>query len=358
MKKIFAIILALSLLLASLALFTACGDNGSGDGGEEDNAPCTEHIDTDGDLRCDNCAVYVPAPKPPAPEVVNATFVVKDTDGFILPGVTARFKHETYSDKVGVSDENGCFDLAITEGTYTIYYDYDISVLGYYLSETRTITINKNTTSYELLLVNNNPDGTAAHPLSLNVGDNAVTVPANTTYYFIVYHSIQLSFAIKDGEGLTATYEGTLYAAGNNNEIYFPLSGSDSTSTEIIVVENTTATDKEFNIEIGSLPGSRENPIVITSLGAEISTGAIDSRSTIVYYTYTAAADGQLVIILKSENSTISAVHNGTTGTNSDVDGIISIEVAAGDVVSIECQVRVDGGEVVFIPAINIPTEY
>lgn len=358
MKKIFAMILALSLLLASLAIFTACGDNGSGDGGEEDNAPCTEHIDTDGDLRCDNCAVYVPAPKPPAPEVVNATFVVKDTDGFILPGVTVTFTHEDYNNKNGVSGEDGSFDLSITEGTYNIYFDYDISVLGYYLSQTRSVTINKNTTTYELLLVNNNPDGTAEHPYSLSVGENAVTIPANTAYYFVVYHSMQLSFSAKDTAGITVTYEGTVYEAGNNNEMYFPLSGSNSTSTEIIVIANTTDADKQLNIEIGSLPGSRENPIVITTLGLEIATESIETRESIVYYTYTAAADGQLVITLKSADSTISISHNDNTETTSEVDGVISIEVTAGDVISIECQVTVADNQVVFVPEINIPTEY
>ena len=194
MKKILFILLCLTLAVGCFAL-TACGEtpdectehtdaNGDekcdtcgADVPAEDE--CTEHIDADGDYLCDECGAAV---IPKAPAQVDVTFTVKDDEGDVLAGITvilANEENDEYNVTTAASDAEGKITAKVYVGSYSVYYDYDTDALGYYLTQTGTITVTDETTALELFLIDNNPNGTLEKPYIISAGENSITIPAS-----------------------------------------------------------------------------------------------------------------------------------------------------------------------------------
>lgn len=356
MKKLLLIFLSLTLLL-TVAAMSGCG--------EQTPEPCVEHIDDDGDFVCDVCDGQIEQPDVPPATDAQITFTVKDTDGNLLPGVTAIFTLASDSvsgDPVSAtSGADGKFTLTLDFGEYNVFYDYDIDTLGYYLSSTTAITVEEGTAALDLLLIDNNPNGTEDKPYALSVGENDITVPAGAAHYYIIYRAIDLYLGA-EGDGLKITYGSDVYTATAENGISFPLKGTDTNSVEMLLIENTASEEKTFSIEISSAPGTSANPIKITDLGEAIVTRELAAEESI-YYTYTATESGIFTITLGGDNvyvSMINARNSQSVNSSSDLnDGVLTLEVEAGDEIIIDLSTTAtEAGAVAFTPELNVPVAY
>lgn len=334
MKKILLFILCMSLALAVLFTATSC------EGGDDtpDNGLCTEHVDENGDYACDKCGELV-MPSADRAEI-DVEFSVKDTDGNSLSGITVILtpKDDDSSENSvsGVSGEDGRLNLKLKEGRYFVLYDYDIDTLGYYLSETSEITVSNTTSALDLLLINNNPDGSAERPFSLSVGDNGVTLPASASYNYIVYRAVNL-FVKVEGEGVKVKYGENEYTP-EDGVIVFDLLGEDTNSVERFVIENTLGEENTLSLTVNSMPGTSGNPYVIEALGEEITKEGL-TADDIVYYSYTAVRDGVFSVTVISTDTSASMINTRNSvaaSTVSEGTNVITLEVKAGDCIIID----------------------
>ena len=352
MKKILLILLCL-MLAASCLVMTACGgddttctshvdadSNGKCDNcGATVEVQCTEHVDADNDYLCDTCGAAV---LPAGPAQIDVTLTVKDDSGKVLSGFTAILSHEEneeYNSVTSASDANGKITAKLYTGTYYVSFDYDVDTLGYYLTETNSITVADDTTSLELVLIDNNPDGSVDKPYTIMAGENEVLVPAGASYNFIIYRAVNQFFDATGATGIKIDYSDAEYTADAYGNIYFALLGVDTNSAEQLVITNTTDADITFSVEVVSAPGTYGNPIVLDTVGAAVTTPALDSDETF-YYTYTATASGRFTITIGTDGAYV-AMLNSTTyeNVNSDedaADGVIAFEVNEGDVIVID----------------------
>ncbi len=353
MKKILLLLLCLALMISTVALMTACGGDDTtctehtdaDSNGKCDNCDatvevkCTEHVDADSDYLCDTCGAAV---IPTGPAQIDVTFTVKDDAGKGLSGITVILSHEedeNYNSVTTASDANGKITAKIYTGTYYVTFDYDVDTLGYYLAETNSITVADDTTALDLVLIDNNPDGSVDKPYTIMAGENEVVIPAGASYNYIIYRAVNLFFDATGAAGIKIDYSDAEYTADANGNIYFALLGIDTNSVEQLVITNTTDAEITFNVEIVSAPGTYGNPIVIDAVGTAITTRALDSDET-VYYTYTATASGRFTITIGTDGAYV-AMLNSTTyeNVNSDedaTDGVIAFDVSEGDIIVID----------------------
>lgn len=377
MKKILLILLCLTLA-ASCFVMTACGDtptectehtdadsNGKCDNcGADVEVECTEHTDADADYLCDNCGAAV---LPAGPAQADVTITVKDDAGNVLAGFSAIFSHEEneeYNLFTSASDANGKITAKLYTGTYYVSFDYDIDTLGYYLNETNYVTIEKDTTALEIVLVDNNPDGSVDKPYTMMAGENEISIPAGASYNFIVYRAVGLFFDAAHAHGIKVNYGEAEYIGDAYGNIYFALLGEDTNSAEQFVITNTGDADITFTVELLSAPGTYGNPFVIDAVGTAITTPALNSDD-IVYYTYTATASGVFTVTIGTEGAYV-AMLNSTTyeNVNSDedaTDGVIFFQVNEGDVIVIDISLDnaiSSDSTVTFTPDLSVQQAY
>lgn len=313
MKKILMLILSLTMAFGTAALVGGCGDN-SGRSSAEESSVVEQAKD------------------------VSVTFTVKDQDALTVANVKVTFTDENDDTMSATSDANGQFTITLKEGEYSVSYDNDLETLGgYYLPETTGITVEKTVTAMDLLMTNNTPNGTLGREFALSVDENEITIPANTSYYYIVYRAVNL-YADIEGEGAKVTYRDTEYVADETGKIAFALLGTSTNSAEILLIENTTATEQTYKVTVQAAPGSQGNPYTLT-LDEEITTKALVSGEN-VYYTYTATAAGTLQITIKTEKTYVSmtnASNSLNANTKDDEDGVIGLTVNEGDEIIIVC---------------------
>lgn len=345
MKKLLPIILCLALLVSVMALATSCGPTTP--------EPCDEHIDTDGNRVCDVCKELMLD----LPKDVTVSFTVKDQDGAIVPGVEVTFTSAADATKkvTATGNAEGKLTATLTEGNYRVSYDYDVDEIGYYLTDTSSITVDEGVTDMVLNLINNNPNGTAERPYTLVVGDNNLTLPANTSYYYVVYRAINLIADIS-GDGIKVTYRDTEYTTADG-AISFSLLGEDTNSVEVLLIENTTDAEATASVTIASTPGSSGNPFIIEANGDVTAEGL--TKDDIIYYTYTAKAAGEFTITVTSENSYVAMINSRNsvaTNTTSAASNTITLTVEAGDEIIIDCAVTKDSTTAVTFTVELVPT--
>lgn len=315
MKKLLTLLLSLTMSFGTAALLGACGGNG-----ESNTAGESSVVEQAKD--------------------VSVAFTVKDQDELAIANVKVTFTDGNETTVSATSDENGQFIITLKEGEYSLDYDNDYETLGgYYLPETMKVTVEEAVTSMVLRMTNNTPNGTLGREFSLSVDENEIVIPANTSYYYIVYRAVNL-YAEIEGEGAKATYRDTEYAADESGKIAFALLGTNTNSAEIILIENTTATEQTYTVTVQAAPGSQDNPYVLT-LDEVITTKELVSGEN-VYYTYTAASAGVFTIEIKTDKTFVSMTNvsnslNASTSDDEDEDGIIELNVNEGDEIIITC---------------------
>ena len=222
-------------------------------------------------------------------------------------------------------------------GSYKVSYDYDVDTVGYYISDTSEITVTESTTALDLLLINNNPNGTEERPFSLAMGENSITVPKGSSYYYIVYRAVDLHVSL-NAHGVKIIYGEDEYLPDDSDNLTFALLGDSTNSVERFKIENNGDEDITFELQLYSTPGTSGNPFTLDTIGETVTVNAVPDR--IVYFTYTAEANATLRLTLTSESSYASMLNTRNSvsvNTRDAVDGSITLEVVAGDEIIIDC---------------------
>ncbi len=332
MKKVLLFILCM-LLACSLSLaLSSCGD-----GGSETPGPCAEHEDEDENGICDVCKQPT-IELPEGPAEVSVSFTVKDQDGAAVPGVSFTFTEKGATDATPITatgDANGRFTLKLTAATYKLDCDYDAEKIGYFFLDTTEIKVEESTVAIDILMENTNPNGTEARPFPLTVGDNEIKIAAGEGCYYVLYHAVNLLCEM-EAVGIKVTYGGAEYLPDADDKIDFAFLGTDTNSVEVVKIENVGTAEITFNAKIYSTPGSYGNPYIIEDISGEISKSGLSSKD-MVYYSYTATADGTFTLTVTSENTHASMLCGYVQVTTvSENSNVISIEVKEGDVVVID----------------------
>ena len=357
-KKMKKLILLILMLALSATMLASCKDKGNDENNNDNDnkndivTPCVTHTDDNNDSICDVCEEIIFEED----VEVEVVFTVKDTDGNALAGFKAIF---TDSDGNVVTSENtgadGKVSVSLYVGRHSVTYDYDSEVYGYYLSSTTSVQINKDTEALDLYLIDNNPDGSEDKPFSISFEDASITVGANTSYNYIIYRVVNLSFELT-GEGAKVKYGNDEYTPDGNGKIRLNLVGTDTNSVARLVIENTTNEAKTYGVKVESTPGSQANPFVIENAGVTLSTGSITSDD-IVYYSFTADADGIFSITVTSDTGSVSmtnASNSQNVTMNSDSVKTVSLFVKAGDKIIIDVSTNSKSEVVVtFIPELS-----
>lgn len=331
MKKLLMLLFSLTMVFATAAVVTACE--------EETTQPCTVHIDNDNNDICDVCQESLV----PVVKEVNVSFTVKELDGPILAGVSVTFERVGETPITAVSGADGKLSATLKTGEYSVKYDH--SSLGedvYYLPDTVKVTITDTTTALDLYLKNTTPNGTEGRPYTLNFGDNEITIPANTSYYYAIYRSVNY-YVVVNSENVKVTYKTTEYTPDAQGLIAIQLLGASTNSVDMLKFTNPTDSEQTYSLNISSAAGSQSNPYQLT-LDQDITTKAIEANTSL-YYTFTATQSGKLTITLKSEDSYISATNRGSNvSVNTSESNVIELDVTAGQTVSLDCSVTITSG--------------
>lgn len=321
MKKLLTFLLTLTMAFGAATMVACGGNNESSDTGSS----AVEQV-----------------------KQTTVTFSVKDQDEIAVANLQVTFTDENEDTVSATSDENGCFTLTLKTGSYKLSYLNDYEILGgYYLPETYSLSITEYTTAVRLLMTNNTPNGTLDRGFPLSVGENEITIPANTGYYYIVYRAVNLYVSI-NSQNVSVAYKNTTYTADEDGNISVALLGTNTNSVETFLITNLTDSEQTVTVNVGSAPGTQSNPLAL-SLDKDVTTKSLAAKED-VYYTYTATAAGTLTISLKSENSYLSMTNvsnsvNVNTADDEDEDGIISLVLNEGDEVIIVCSHTLTGEE-------------
>ena len=351
MKKILVLFLCIALTVLSFASLTACGDKDKGDGGNADTngennesngagEVCTEHYDADGDGICNLCNENMPDDE--IFSGVSVTFTLKDDEGNVVPGVSVilnSYTSDDYNVTTAKSDENGQIKAQVNTGEYYVTYEYNSDDVGYYEGDTTELSISMGTENVTLYLINTTPNGTVTRPYPISAIDTSVTVPANSSVHYIIYHTKDLYFVLEGADVSVIRKEGTTvttHEPDGEGKLRIDLIGENVNSVATVIITNNSSEEATYAIEINSNPGTYGNPIVITDLSA-IAEGTVSSEKS-YYYIYTATATGTLTINMTSEDTLISAMNlTNSCVDDADDDGVITIEVTEGDEVRITC---------------------
>ena len=318
MKKILVLLLALTLVL-SLASYKKC----------------KEHIDADDDYLCDNCGENFDdgdeGGELPPPTDHKVTFSVKLDDGTALSGVKFTLHRGETVYATLESDANGMAEVTLENLAYSVDYDYD-SLPELCIPDTFGIKIEEGKDSYELVIVNNTPDGSMGKPFIVVENETAVTIGAGETMHYH-YRGSSTRFLSVDNAGITVNYNGESYVFNQGDEpvLIKPEIGEST----YLSLTNTTEGEISCILSMIAPLGSSENPISLTENGTSVTVNC----ETIVFYSFTVTKSGTLTLTSDDERSSISVakVLENDVPVISQTEGTApaTMDVVEGDVITI-----------------------
>ncbi len=323
MKKITGMIALLCLLLSAAMTLSACGGNS--------DTPATE-APTEAPATETPTEAPTEAPTEPLAEV-NCSITIMDQDGVAIPNVSFTLLGKQTNAVEGKTDEAGNCTLTITEGEYTVSISTETLPSGY-LPDDNSLTVTPGTTEYVLKVNNNNPNGTADRPFPIVEETTVVTVPAGTSYTYVMFNAVDRTLKIENTT-LTVTYKNEDYTPDENGNISIPLTNESPRDPGYFTLTNTTDADVEATVTIESTPGSVNNPIIVEVLGEDIT--AIVLKETTVYYKWTATKTGVLMVTCENTANHISMTNltNSTVSYFTDGSYCEYLNVTEGDEIQI-----------------------
>ncbi len=285
---------------------------------------CTDHIDVDGDNLCEICGKEVKAP-------VTISVNVKNESGAPMQGISVSLKNEYDEETVHETDSKGSLSITLLPGKYAV--NFEGLEDGWYVDGSGSfIEISEDKTIFDFTAIDNNPDGTEKKPFF--VGDDTVekTFAPNVTYHYTAKGASKL--LVVDNVNAKVIYDGKEYFPENGVIRIQIAATEDTTSTTPFAITNTSNSDNVIAVRFEALAGSQGNP---HKAELDKALSATVKQEETVYFTYTAAENGYLVLVSKTKNNNImmynltSFVVTGYTNGGSSV----CIYASAGDVISI-----------------------
>ncbi len=379
-KKILCVLLAIFMLAGAMVMIVSCGDNKTPDGGgcvhKDENkdgkcdicgqpsgvepkkcencvdsdgdgacdvcGSCLECVDIDGDNVCEFCGELVKQP-------VEVTFSVvtedKENIKSALSGqeIKLTIKLDGKDKFSGSLDENGKITATLVPASYLV----EISGLpdGWYCQGSGAkYTISSEKNSYELIAVDNNPNGSEEKPYYIGSAPVEAEFDAGETLNYSTKGSKK--YLIITNPNAKVTYNGIDYLPDENGFIRVAISPKinngqlDTNTYTPFTITNTSDVSNTIIAEFETQPGSSEDPFI-----AELSvpTQITASSDNTVFYKWTAVSKGYLALESTSANGYI-MMHNITScEVTSFVEGQgkLYIRVSAGDIVMISVSANI-----------------
>lgn len=289
-KKFIKLSAIFLLSLGIVFAVSACGDSedDNNDGGE--TPVCTEHVDIDNDNKCDECGEDC------TPADVEITFpvTVKDQDGIAVPDIEVVFYDSEDEVKRITVLRGASVEITLKTGDYIVMFD---SVAEGYLALADNISITKSTTSLDLVVENNIPNGTDARPYVISTDTATVELAASSAYSYRIPFASGRTLVISNS-AVTVEYNGNTYEP-KGGKIEIVLQETDPRFPSLFKIINKSDTTNSVDITLVSPVGTSTNPIAITTLD-EIINVTIQNDET-VYYKWTSANDGLIVVYSDSK---------------------------------------------------------
>lgn len=259
---------------------------------------CDGHVDADDDYKCDKCGEdYDDGDEAPDVTTVTVSFTVKLDNGQALSGVSFTLERgERFYNLT--SDANGLASVSVEPGAYAISYDYD-TLPEYCTPETFGIKIAEGTNSFNLLIVDNQPDGSAQKPFFISENETELTLSPGQEVFFN-YRGSSLKYARVYSDAVVINYGDNTYEAVNG--LVEAVIEPDIGTVTVFSVKNISDAELNTTLYLEAPLGSSENPIKMdtNSLTATV------NDETIIYYKWTADKDGVLVLTSPTERNNIS----------------------------------------------------
>ena len=328
-KKFLSVWLATCLLLGALFAMSACGKSDETDESDSESqteAICVDHIDTDGDNKCEICGVTVVEP-------VDYTINLKDEKGNAVVGVLISLLQEQETVVTSTTDDDGKISGEIVPGEYKVVME-GFADGWYSASNGAIIEITEEECTFDFVAIDNNPDGSEEKPFYL--GDESIgkTFAAGATYNYFS-RGVSSRYLVIENANAKVTYNGTEYLP-ENGVIRVSIAGTtDTNSTTPFTVTNTANTENMITVAFESLPGTQANPF---EAKLDIpQTVTLPDEDGVVYYTWTATGNGIFMLHCESEGSNIMMYNTTSYVVTGYTDGghSLYLSVSEGDVVSI-----------------------
>lgn len=276
------------------------------------------------------------APTSATPETVTIDVVapIRDQDGATLAGITVHF---TCEDANGVpvvttatSDAEGYVSVTLAEGNYTVSYE---NLPEGYLGNTTSLEVRSTDSAWRLEVTNNTPNGTEERPFVMSAETMEASIPAGTTYCYYVLGADGCTLTVSvsvENASVEITYKEAVYTPDENGVISVLMSTDSPRDHAYFFVTNKGSEAVSLTMEVLSPEGSWNRPIAVTALGEAITASV--PQGGIVYYSWTAAADGTLVVRSSDAINNIS-INDLTTSQVSDFSQggeSVSLAVKAG----------------------------
>ena len=291
--------------------------------GNKNGTPC-EHVDADDDYLCDRCGEHFDDGDEAADIVdkVDVSFIVKFEDGSVLSG--AKFvltrNDQTYE---FVSGADGSVKGTVKIGKYYLDFDHE-TIPEYCLCNTPGLDIKEDTTTVELVIVDNTPDGSSKNPFPFVDGAMEVTAaPGEEIYYSC--HGTGLRYVSINSDALVINYDGNTYSADENGVVTIAISSANVEAPVIFSVKNISDSEITAEMNLYAPIGSSDNPR--ETEGGSVT--AIVHNEKTEFYLYVAEKDGILVVNSSTIGSSISLERYIVVVTEEGTEEIIPIQAGS-----------------------------
>ncbi len=309
MKKLLILIMCFSLILC----LVACKGNDGSDTSTNTNTNTNTNTDTSTDTAVSETTYQI---------------TVKDQEGTLISGAVLTIlddEDEIVSEHT--TNENGVATIVIEAGGAN-----RLSVLTlpeYTIYEDGIVTLGAET-EIELIVRNNEPNGTADRPYSLEDA-NELVIPAGQTVYYVLYGGSNRNFALSGANGVTVVFGGEEKTVGDDGTLEFKIPVIDEFSRATSVVfTNTGSTQATLTLTITSDPGTYDNPLSLV-VGTDYE-HVLEKEQT-VYYKWVADKTGYAVVYSESSANNITMYNLSSYSVTSATNGALCdyIWVSEGD---------------------------
>lgn len=323
LKKLLIVLLVFSLV----ASFASCGNK------------CDGHVDKNDDGKCDKCEEpYEDGDEESDIVKEQCSFTVIDSDGNKLSGAKFTLTLGSVTEAL-TSGTDGKATVELFPGEYAVEFDYD-SIPSGFLPSVSTVEISSENKSFELLLVNNNPNGTADRPYFITEDETPLELSVNAEIYYVLRGGAGKTLVIENDD-VSVTYNGTAYTP-EDGVVSIPIEAQIG-SMNSFSVKNTATTSNSVVIKLVSPLGAMDNPIVMTE-NTVVAKAPVDGS---VCYKWTATSAGVLVVTSANERNNITLINSTTNAVSTQTDGSVGeyMIVAAGDEVIISVSAKAKSGD-------------
>lgn len=310
LRRLLAIIMAVTLAMSIMLVATSCGDDNGGDGGEgsgnegggntdgenggnsgNSGTPCI-HFDLDRDNKCDACGADYTEPDPR----VEFTVTVVDEAGAPMVGVDVSILSNGDNAGGGKTDSSGKVTLTALPGEYMVMVD---GLPEYWYAGVSDINLSKDNKAFTVTAFNNTPDGSAAHPFFIGDDEATFAIPKDASYHFTV-KGMNRTLKVYNSEA-KVIFDGNEYFANADGVIEVFIAGtSDTYALTPFVIVNLSESENDVRVYFESPKGSNANPYE-ASLNTQI-TVSVPKEET-VYYKWVSTGAGILTLTTESKGS-------------------------------------------------------